>query len=173
MSARSRAARYMEALLEHEAHGHRINVRWDNAGQGWGWHIEWTDGPTVEQVKAWAQEMAHDVPALDVEQLHPYRHISDRTWAVRLVRHFAAGGNSEDTARTLWALQEVIDATAWPDAPADEQEANRAEALLRLAQPHSEARMVELLGTHGLAILDEEGDLPPGVTRLQRRRDAK
>jgi hypothetical protein len=117
--------------------------------------------------------MAHDVPALNVQQLHPYRHISDRAWAVRLVRHFATGGNSEDSARTLWALREVIDATASPDAPADEHERQRAEALLRLAQPHSEARMVELLATHGLAILDEKGDLPPGVTRLQRRRDAK
>jgi hypothetical protein len=33
--------------------------------------------------------------------------------------------------------------------------------------------MLELLAAHGLAILDEEGDLPPGVTRLQRRREAK
>ena len=73
MSARSRAARYLEALLEHEAHGHRINVRWDNAGQGWGWHVEWNDGPTVEQVKAWAHDVAGDVAPVDVEALHYFR----------------------------------------------------------------------------------------------------
>jgi len=176
MSARSRAARSLEALLEHEAHGHRINVRWDNVGRGWGWHVEWTDGPTVEQVKRWAHEVAQNVPALDVEELHPYRHISDRAWAVQLVRHVASGGSLENPAGTLYALnalRDVIDATAWPEAPADEQEAKRAEALLRLAQPHSEARMLELLAAHGLAILSEQGDLPPGITRLRPPRGAE
>jgi hypothetical protein len=33
--------------------------------------------------------------------------------------------------------------------------------------------MAELLATHGLAILSKKGDLPPGVTRLQRGREAK
>ena len=173
MSARSRAAGYLEALLEHEARAHRINVRWDNAGQGWGWHVEWNDGPTVEQVKAWAHDLAGDVAPVDVEGLHYFRGVSDMAWAVQLIRHVGGGGSLEDLAGTLYAVREVIDVTGWPDAPADEQERQRAEALLRLAQPHREVRMAELLATHGLAILSEEGDLPPGVTRLQRGREAK
>lgn len=53
MSARSRAARYLEAILEHQA-GQRMSVRWR-------WCGEWTDGPTVEQVEAWAAGAASEV----------------------------------------------------------------------------------------------------------------
>jgi hypothetical protein len=72
MTARSGAARDLEALLGRKA-GQRIDVQWDtDSGGSWrlGWGVQWMDGPTVEQVKAWAHELAGDVAALDVDQLH-------------------------------------------------------------------------------------------------------
>jgi hypothetical protein len=131
------------------------------------------DGPTVEQVKAWAHELAGDVAALDVEQLHYYRGLSDRAWAVQLVRHVAGGGSLEDPLSFRYELEDRMRAVSSPDAPADEQEAQRASALLRLAHPHDENRMIDVLAAHGLAALDGEGTLPEGVIPLRRPKQAQ
>jgi hypothetical protein len=133
-------------------------------------------------VKAWAQ----DVGALDVEALSLSRHLSARAWAIHLVRHVAAGGTFENRYAGPYKILEAMEATPSPDAAADDREAARAEALLRLARhtimvhgvpvldgPHDEAPMIDVLIAHGLAALDGEGELPAGVTPLRRPKRAE
>jgi hypothetical protein len=127
------------------------------------------NGPTVDQVRQWAQ----DVGTLDVEALSLSRHLSARAWAVQLVRHVAAGGRLDNPFAFRYELEDRMRAMTVPDAPLDEQEAARAEALLRLAHPYDENRMIDLLTAHGLAALDGAGELPPGVTPLAAARAAR
>jgi hypothetical protein len=110
---------------------------------------------------------------LDVEALSLSRHLSARAWAVQLVRHVADGGGLEDPFSFRYELEDRMRAISEPDAPIDGQEAARAEALLRLAHPHDENRMIDVLTAHGLAALDGEGTLPQGVTALTAAREAQ
>jgi hypothetical protein len=169
--SRSRDARRLAEALSQRA-GVPVAVTWDESpgrGRRWCWCTSWQDGPTVDQVRAWARDMA----TLDVEALSLSRHLSARAWAVQLVRHVADGGGLEDPFSFRYELEDRMRAISEPDAPIDGQEAARAEALLRLAHPHDENRMIDVLTAHGLAALDGEGTLPQGVTALTAAREAK
>jgi hypothetical protein len=184
--SRTRDARRLAELLSQRA-GVAVSVTWDqpsstSRGRRWCWCVEWQDGPTIDQVKAWAQ----DVGALDVEVLSLSRHLSARAWAIYLVRHVAAGGTFENRYGVRYKILEAMEATPSPDAAADDREAARAEALLRLARhvtvahgrtvlddPDDEAPMIDVLIAHGLAALDGEGELPAGVTPLRRPKRAE
>jgi hypothetical protein len=179
--SRTRDARRLAELLSQRG-GVAVSVTWDqpsstSRGRRWCWCVEWQDGPTVEQVKAWAE----DVGALDVEALYLSRHLSARAWAIHLVRHVAAGGTFENRYGARCELEDRMGTMSAPDAAADGREAAQAEALLRLARhvavvhgrpvldgPHDEAPMIDVLIAHGLAALDGEGELPAGVTLLRR-----
>lgn len=143
-----------------------MSVAWDQppGRRKYTWCLYWQDGPTVEQVKAWAQDLA----TLDVEALYFARSLSTRAWAIHLVRHVVAGGTFENRYGARYDVLDGMMAMPSPDAAADDREAARAEALVRLAGPHDEARMIDVLAAHGLAALDGEGELPPGVTPLRR-----
>lgn len=184
--SRTRDARRLADLLTQRA-GIAVSVTWDQPattarGRRWCWCVAWQDGPTVGEVRAWAQ----DVGTLDAEGLYLYRQLSTRAWAIHLVRHVAGGGSLDNPMWLVYELRERMDAMPSPDAPADDREAARAEALLRLAGrrivvhgrtvldgPHDEAPMVDALAAHGLAALDGAGELPPGVTALAAVREAK
>lgn len=168
--SRTRDARRLENLLTQRA-GVPVSVTWDqpsstSRGRRWCWCVEWMNGPTVDQVREWAR----DVGTLDVEALSLYRHLSARAWAVNLVRHVAAGGGLGEPFAFRYELEDRMRAMSAPDAPIDDREAARAEALMRLAYPFDENRMVDVLAAHGLAVLDGVGDLPAGVTALGAKR---
>jgi hypothetical protein len=144
--------------------------------------VDWQDGPTVEQVKAWTQ----DIGALDVEALYLARRLSARAWAIHLVRHVAGGGTFENRYGAGCEILDQMMATPSPDAAGDDREAARAGALLRLARhvivvhgrtvlqdPDDEALMIDVLTVHGLAALDGEGTLPEGVVPLRRPKQAQ
>jgi hypothetical protein len=184
--SRTRDARRLADLLSQRA-GVAVSVTWDqpsstSRGRRWCWCVEWQDGPTVEQVKAWTQDMG----ALDVEALYLTRHLSARAWAIHLVRHVSAGGSFENRYGARYEILDQMMAIPAPDAAGDDREAARAEALLRLARhvvvahgrtvvqdPDDEAPMMDVLIAHGLAALDGEGELPAGVTPLAAARKAK
>jgi hypothetical protein len=184
--SRSRDARRLADLLSQRA-GAAVSVTWDqpsstSRGRRWCWCVEWQDGPTVDQVKAWAQ----DVGALDVEALYLARRLSARAWAIHLVRFVAGGGTFENRYGARCEILDRMMAIPSPDAAADDREAARAGALLRLARhvvvahgrtvlqdPDDEAPMIDVLVAHGLAALDGEGELPSGVTPLRRPKQAQ
>jgi hypothetical protein len=184
--SRTRDARRLADLLSQRA-GVAVSVTWDqpsstSRGRRWCWCVEWQDGPTIEQVKAWAQDMG----ALDVEALSLYRHLSARAWAVNLVRHVSAGGSFENRYGARYEVLDRMMAMPSPDVAADDREAARAEALLRLARhpivvhgrtvldgPDDEDPMIDVLVAHGLAALDGKGELPAGVTPIRQPKRAE
>ncbi len=186
--SRTREARRLAGLLSQRA-GVAVSVTWDQApgrGYAWCWGVEWCDGPTVDQVRTWCDEVDADVAPLNVHKLWLSRRISTRAWALHLLRHVAAGGDFANRYGTRCAIEDVMQAEASPDQPADEQEAARADALLRLARhtvkvhggpvltgPNDEAPMIDVLIAHGLAALDGEGTLPEGVVPLRRPKRAQ
>lgn len=166
----TRKARYLEALLEQRAPGSRFAVTWDQAPHRdypWCWCVDWQDGPTLAQVQAWVHELAAAVAPLNVAALYLSRRLSARAWAVQLVRYVTADGSLSDPLAVRFGIEDRMAAMASPEVATDDREAARADALVRLAGPREENRMLDLLAAYGLAALDAEGELPPGVTRLR------
>ena len=171
--SKTRQARRLEALLEQRA-AKRLAVTWDQAphkGHSWQWCVDWCDGPTVEQMQAWAQDVADDVFPLDTGGLYFTRRLSLIAWSVQLVRHIAGGGSLDDRYAVRYLLEELMGATATPDQAADELEARRAKALRRLVVRQEsqngenvvsvgdEMQMLETLRQCGLEVLDLDGAL--------------
>jgi hypothetical protein len=128
-----------------------VSVTWDqpsstSRGRRWCWCVEWQDGPTIEQVKAWTQ----DIGALDVEALYLTRHLSARAWAVNLVRHVSAGGTFSNRYGARCEVLDRMMAMPFPDVAADDREAARAGALLRLAR--------HVIVAHGRTVLQDPDD---------------
>jgi hypothetical protein len=165
-------ARRLENLLEQRA-AKRLAVTWDQAPDrgGWRWCVDWSDGPTVEQMRAWVQEIAADVAPLEIASLDFCRRYSLIAWSVQLVRYVAGGGALQDRYAARYLIEDAMQRTDAPDHPVDELEARRAKALRRLVMHQvavngenavtvgDEVEMVEALSACGLEVLDLDGAL--------------
>lgn len=140
-----------------------VEVRWDGSGR---WNVQWSGGPTVDVMRQHAEGLVPVVaPSFDGVALGWFRGIPPTAWARALIAMHRAGESVP-----LWELEDRLRATDYPENGPD-KDAELAERLVRLAGGRlaSEHRMAELLAAHGLAVLDGEGTLPAGVTRLRRR----
>jgi hypothetical protein len=140
-----------------------VQVRWDSSGTsaargrgGWAWHVDWSDGPTRDQMRAVADRVAGDYPAIDPGELVYQRVLQPMSLALAMIRNVSAGQPPLGEHRTETNLRWAIDDTPYPER-GTEEELELAGRLGRLSGG-AEHRMIELLAGHGLGALT--GDLP-------------
>lgn len=77
--------------------------RWVGGRCRQGYAIRWTDGPTVERMRAAAEQQVSGGPAIDAlvrgDRVGYQRSLSLAAWAVRLVAHVRDGGQVPDLGR--------------------------------------------------------------------------
>jgi hypothetical protein len=180
MSARSRATWRLSLGLA-ERFGLRpgaVEVRWDNTyfpgGYRWGWVVSWADGPTVEQMRAAAHELAGDplIPELD-RGLAYQRGITPLAFAMQLIAATQAGedvGVVDDPMR--W--EQRLEAVAFPERPIHPGQEHLARLLVATAGPSGERHFARVLATQGLAGLAAGVHPDPAVViSLEQERDRR
>jgi hypothetical protein len=161
--SRSRTAGQLAARLSAET-GVPVQVRWDSSGTsarrgrgGWAWHVDWSDGPTRDQMRDVVDRVAGDYPAIDAGELVYQRMIQPAAVALAMIRNLRAGRPPLGEHRhevTFW--QQLHDEVPYPERGTDEEQ-DLADRLGRLTK-WADHEMAELLATHGLGALT--GDLP-------------
>lgn len=123
MSARARAAGRLAEHLTTSA-GLPVSVDWEPGRRraDGSWRVEWSDGPTVEAIRALAAEHARWVRPLDTTALRYSRQYSPTAWAAALIA-MAERGELPDTTNEAIGVVEYdlhhTHATAWtPHWPA-------------------------------------------------------
>lgn len=118
MSGRARCARVLAEHLSERA-GVPVVVWWDDSSgrpRRGAWRVEWSDGPCVSVMRAFAVGHARWVSPLEVAALCWSRQYTARAWAVALLM-CARRGELGDTAGEAVALVEYdlydSDAGAW------------------------------------------------------------
>ena len=158
MSGRRRNGRLLAARMTAAA-GVPVEVRWEASGASahrarrWSWHVTWSDGPTVTQMR---QAAAAAVPGtgLAVEDLVWQRIVQARAWALAMIREVRSGRPARGRHRSLWLLGDQLWSTPYPERGTAE-EVELADRLVRLGRG-LEDEMAVLLDAHGLAVLTGE-----------------
>jgi hypothetical protein len=150
-----------------------VRATYDNGAR---WYLEWTDGPTVAEVRA--AVVATDLAGAEIRT---YRTVSARAVATGAIRLAAAG---ELTIGRRWSqpldqVRDALDDVAHPDRPRDQREDRMAARLLDAATPTdqqwpapNEYRIADLVAERGLAWLLPDGaaapaDQQPGLTPIE------
>jgi hypothetical protein len=180
MSARSRAAWRLGLDLA-ERFGLRpgaVEVRWDNTyfpgGYRWGWVVSWADGPTVEQMRSAAKELAADPLTPELERGLAYqRGITPLAFAMQLIAATQAGedvGVVDDPLR--W--EQRLETVAFPERPTDPEQERLARLLVAAAGPGEERHYGRVLALQGLAGLAATAHPDPTVViSLEQERDRR
>lgn len=165
--SRSRAARQLAERLTTET-GTTVEVTWDAVFDGWAWHVQWSDGPTAEQMRKVVDRVAPDYPAFEASTLGYLRDLRTQTLALALIVNVRAGRPALDGHRTHEALHDTLRLTvAYPERAGDEQDQTLAHRLTRWP----EHDWVTLLDTHGLAALTGELATDSTVVPITSRTD--
>jgi len=166
----SRQAQALEHLLAAET-GVPVEVRWDNSiasahrPRRWAWHVSWPDGPTVEGMRAKAEQHAALLPGLDPDGLVYQRIVQPRSYALAMLRQVRLGQPPLASHGTVHALSDWLCREPYPERGTAEELA-LADRLVRRSGGH-EHRMPAVLAEHGLDALT--GDLDTGnIVPLRR-----
>lgn len=153
MSARSAQAARLGYELARTLGLRRVEVRWSGqkkSGSFGGWRVEWTDGPTVPQMRLLVGRHAARYPAVPVADLGYDRCRTPLGEAVALLLYVDRDRDWIADLVTPLVLS-AYDAIAWPER-ADEVWQNRARALLRYTPdpgpPVVTAHAVRALAAH-------------------------
>ena len=184
MSARASQAHRLGWTLRNELHLAQCELGWAGPRQrsGYstygGWRLEWTDGPTREQMRAEVGHRAGRFPAVPVDELSYDRNLSDLGEAVTVLHYLDEQGLNLPYALGpgLVSLARQDD-LAYPER-ADAPWQARAYALLSLTANHTADRdgFDQLAAearrgwTHALAWLDNIAETEvPGVVDFRAR----
>lgn len=132
MTSRSRQAVRLVELLAQRG-GVRTECSWWGNGRDGrysGWHLEWTDGPTVPEMRSLVCELKAQVPAIDGSALHYDRSETELGKTVALLRYLGAYPEYASVATPVMASI-AFDETSYPERSEDTW-LYRAEALLLL-----------------------------------------
>jgi hypothetical protein len=168
MSNRSRDAWRLAHALRAKTHV-GVEVEWDGSSR---WCVQWQGGPTMAAMRQLVEQLVPLVaPSLASVPLDWFRGLPGQAWARALLRAHHAGtpitpiGGGNDLVTMRWEL----DATSYPELPADDAEAEWMRRLLRATRRGDETDMANLLARYGLSALGE-GDAPAGVVSIEERR---
>ena len=164
--SRTTEARRLATALTSQTRVH-VEVAWDGSKR---WGITWHGGPTManmrQLVERWVPKVAPSFVGL---RLDWFRGIPTKAYARALIAAARAGEPVEITME----LEDRLAATEYPEVPADAEEAQLVERLVRLARGTgggiSERAMESILATHGLGALGV-GELPGGVSSIEQHR---
>lgn len=165
MSAnRSTAARDLAVQLTAET-SVPVHARWDFSGRlGWRWHLHWSDGPTVQEMKARTYRLLSG-SALSADHLVLLRIVQPPTFALAMIVNVRLGVDPYGSAKmTKWEFENRMLDTSYPERIGTDQDRALAAVLSSMAE-HSQLEMAVLLRRIGLTGLD----LPPNVTLLSSR----
>ena len=159
MSKRSRAVWRLSLDLA-ERFGLRsgaVEVRWDkisfSGGYRRGWLVSWADGPTVEQMRAAAQELAGEALAAERDRGLAYeRAISPLAFAMQLIAVTEAG-EEVDALDDPVRWEQRLAAVAFPERPTDAGQERLARLLVATTGLSGEPHFARALASHGPAVV--------------------
>jgi hypothetical protein len=155
-----------------------VEVRWDKTsfpdGYRWGWLVSWADGPTVEQMRAAAQELAGEALTAELDRGLAYeRAITPLAFAMQLVAATQAGqdvGVVDDPLR--WERR--LETMAFPERPTDPQQDRLARLLVAAAGTGGERVMSRVLALQGFEGPAAGADPDPAaVVPIERVRQSR
>lgn len=132
MSAnRGRQARYLaKALTERARTKVTLDYREKTANTPRAWHVQWTDGPTWQQMLSLAASLAAEAPGLDIAHLRPSRGRAALAEAVAVLLWLDKDPANAEAFPACW-LEFAFDTVAFPDRAPSEWR-RRGQALLSL-----------------------------------------
>jgi hypothetical protein len=193
MSNRSRQARQLSLHLAEATGTRRVELVYDT---GASWHLNWTDGPTAEQMHEHLTTAlaGHHFPDLRDRTIRCHRGTSPRAWAARAiaahregtlqtaVAEYAAAHRSRPLPYTvrhdrltvehhglLQHVDDLLRATSHPDRASDPDDEPLIEQLLTAGPHPNEFTMTDILLN---AITAPAGDLPAQLHAVPERRVA-
>lgn len=153
---RSQAARRLAAQLSTDL-GAKVELRWDSSGAsagrpgGWAWHVQWSNGPTIDQLRTCVAEVIDQYPALQAEDLVYERIVQPVAVLLAMIGHLRAGQPACGRYRHELDLEYALAEVPYPER-GDQEDLHLAARLGSLSQWRTDVA-AELLDTFGLAVV--------------------
>ncbi|NEW33868.1 hypothetical protein GV791_15035 [Nocardia cyriacigeorgica] len=130
MTSKSRQAGQLAYQLSQRIGGSRVDIAYHGPRRDWygGWHVEWADGPTLDEMRALIAEQRHRFPVIASTDLRYNRGNTDLAEAVAVLLHLDQHPGERSYLDSTLAVV-AFDRTSYPER-AGEVWQQRGRALL-------------------------------------------